>query len=224
MSYINEVSIAVSPYIARCNKAIEFYQANNDRLSGDQTKINGEYIHNDGGLFLCIGEGPTEGWGSAAAPLPSLDTYDVENPLLFARFKYMYFVTSDVDGKINVGGLTWTRVAYGSGSDEDYFLNVRNKGARWLYVQFDIQDVDGSGIVNGILQGRYMRQFGIYSNLKLSEGGKQGANKMYFEPKEISSTSTTERRKLDGILELVQNKDGEKFDGNKMVFSYVLEF
>jgi hypothetical protein len=205
MSYLDEISVAVSPYVARVNKAIEFYKANKNKL--DTT-----------GLFLAIGNGPSAGWdgestGNDIVPLPSLDTYEIQNVKLFKRYRNMWFVKSDVDGKLNVGDMTWAKIDMGN-SDEEYYLNAINAGARWIYVDFEVKPTE---LVDG-----YIRQVGIYSNLKLSTSADK--TQTAFTSSDMIQMDSG-KRKYNGILELYQNKEAYvKSSEIKEIYAYVLEF
>lgn len=203
--YLDEISVAVSPYIARTHKAIEFYTKH----------IN---PNEDCGLYLCLGAGPIDGWENELPDMPSLSLCEIENPIKFKPYSKMYFVNSDVDGKINVGGLSWSRVNFSENQDE-YFNNVINNLSRWIYIEFDINR-------NDIIEGK-IRQVGVYSNLKLGTdiSGKRieyNPNILY-NPNDFAVVNDNIRT-FDGILELVQNKIAYSKDNSKEIYSYILEF
>lgn len=208
ISYINEISMAVSPYVARSKKAIEFYKANKDKNT------------NTGGLFLAVGNGPDEGWEEEATggnpPLPDLSDYEIENIQCFKRYRNMFFVISNASGKINVGDMNWSKIK-NTGDESKYYTDVINQGSRWIYIDFEIASDE-------LISGK-IRQIGVYSYLKLIEG--VDVSKTFFNKTDILQldTSPTSKRKYDGILELIQNKEAyEKPNEGKEVFAFVLEF
>lgn len=204
--YLDEVSIAVSPYVARCNKAFQFYL---DNKRGNSLGT---------GLYLAVASGNTNEWTNSV-PLPSLNTYDLTDIQIFIKYRNMYLVKDDVDGNINVGSSTssgdhmWSKIDQGS-SDDEYFSNVIANKSRWVYVDFEIKT--NYNIPNVI------RQFGIYSYLKLISGVDQ--NLEYYSPSAVMQLSSGPR-KYNGILELVHNKESYyKSNEVKEILAYVLEF
>lgn len=205
MAYLDEVSIAVSPYIARCNKAFKFYI--------DHKTIT----ENNTGLYLAVASGTANDWLNSV-PLPSLATYDLNNIQIFIRHRNMYMVKDDVDGNLSVGSSNlgdhmWSKIDQGS-NDNEYFANVIANRSRWVYVDFEIKT--NYAIPNVI------RQFGIYSYLKLITGIDPTLE--YYSPNAIQQLSTGPR-KYNGILELVHNKEAYmKSSEVKEILAYVLEF
>lgn len=204
MSYLDQVSIAISPYVGRAQKAIDFYKNNMDLAT------------KDGSLFLALAHGPEKGWVNDTPELPNLNTMELDDVFKFIRYNKMYFVKSDIDGKINVGNLTWTKVSYGN-NEEEYFRNVRNAGARWLYVEFNTnEDTDITVADNTV------RQIGIYSDLKLNESADP--SKTVFLPEHIAKiTDTMDNRYFDGVLTLIQNKSTYQATSFS-TYSFIIEF
>ena len=87
MAYLDETSIAASPYIARSNKAFKFYL---DNRRGNSLGT---------GLYLAVASGDSNEWVNSV-PLPSLSTYDLTDIQVFIRYRNMYMVRDDVDGNI----------------------------------------------------------------------------------------------------------------------------
>lgn len=194
---LNEISLAISPYIARVGKAIQFYKNNVDKTKNS-------------GLMLCIAEGPTGGWplvnGDEVAPLPELITTQLENIIGFKRYKNMYFVVANTAGDLSVGGITWQRIT--AASDEDLYAEALNRGARWLYIEAELDTTE--------LEGEVYRQVGLYSEVKINTLVANPADSL-FTPDKIIPNS--------GILEVYQNKYPVIRPAElKEIFTWVLEF
>lgn len=206
MAYLDETSIAASPYVARCNKAFKFYL---DNRRGNSLGT---------GLYLAVASGDSNEWVNSV-PLPSLNTYDLTDIQVFIRYRNMYMVKDDVDGNISVGTSLnsgdhmWSKVDQGA-NDDEYFKNVITNKSRWVYVDFEIKT--NYNIPNVI------RQFGIYSYLRLMNGIDPSLE--YYSPSTMVQL-TSGPRKYDGILELVHNKESYyKSTEIKEILAYVLEF
>lgn len=202
------VSTAISPYIARTKKAIEFYEANVDKTK--QT-----------GLMMCIAGGPGNetNWPNGVAPLPSLATTQLSYVKGFKRYNEMYFVVPDTNGALNIGGINWTKVDLIDPADPNVwmskYLNVLNQQSRWIFINATL----GSGEAD---TASY-KQVGLYSNLKVIGD----YNKDFFTPAEISKTGTDISNYIyDGILELYQNRESLVTRSSELMeyFAWVLEF
>jgi len=207
---VTNISPAISPYIARTKKAIEFFEANEDKTS--QT-----------GLMVCIAGGPGDntGWPDGSAPLPTLDTTQLSYIRGFKRYDEMYFVVPDTGGSLNVGNISWSRVNLIEPADPNVwmsrYLNVLNQRSRWLFISATL----GSGEAD---TASY-KQVGLYSNLKILDG--EDYTKSFFTPSEISRSGNNDSDyRYDGILELYQNKDNLIIRSPELVeyFAWVLEF
>lgn len=205
MAIHDEISFSVSPYVSRVNKAINFYKANIDRTL-------------DTGLMLCIASGPAEGWpkvsGTEIAPLPTLTTSQLMNPIGFKRIKSMRFAVSDDAGIYSVGGVLWRVIT--ADSNEESIELARDLGARWVYIEAELNpDEMNVGDV-------YYRQFGLYSNLKINtEIVSDYASKQLFLPNEIERFGSN----YNGVLEVFQNAAPVRRPSDyKEIFSWVLEF
>lgn len=203
------ISMAISPYIARTKKAIEFFEANENKTL--QT-----------GLMVCIAGGPGDNadWPNGA-PLPSLETTQLTYVRGFKRYEEMYFVVPDTGGSLNVGGIMWTKVELIEPSDPNVWMSrysqVLAQRSRWLF----INAILGSGEAD---YATY-KQVGLYSNLKVKDGISY--NKNFFTPAEISKTGTDiSNYNYEGILELYQNKETVITRSSELVeyFAWVLEF
>lgn len=204
---LNEISLAISPYIARVNKAIKFYETNIDKTLAS-------------GLMLCIAEGPTGGWPTVEsveqAPLPSLSTTQLTNVIGFKRFASMNFVVSDEAGVLTVGGITWTKVT--GDTQEDLIANALSQGARWLYIEAELETSEFSG--------ETYRQVGLYSELEIDTTAVPGyATTLVYTPTQIIRTGVDPDYVYDGILEVFQNKyPVTRPTELKELFTWVLEF
>jgi len=204
---VANISPAISPYIARTKKAIEFFEANENKAL--QT-----------GLMMCIAGGPgNETEWSGGVPLPTLDTTQLSYVKGFKRYHEMYFVIPSTYGALNVGGISWLKVDLIDPPDPDIwmsrYLNVINQQSRWLFISAML----GAGEAD---TASY-KQVGLYSNLKVIGD----YNKDFFTPAEISKTGTDiSNYKYDGILELYQNTDSLITRSSDMIdyFAWVLEF
>ncbi len=201
------ISPAVSPYIARTKKAIEFFEANEDKTQ--QT-----------GLMVCIAGGPGDetDWPSGP-PLPTLDTTQLTYVKGFKRYNEMYFVVPSTYGTLNIGNISWLKVDLIDPPDPSVwmsrYLNVINQQSRWLFVSALL----GAGEADTAAY----KQVGLYSNLKVLGD----YNKDFFTPDEISKTGTdVSNYKYDGILELYQNKENLVSRSSDLIdyFAWVLEF
>ena len=201
------ISPAVSPYIARTKKAIEFFEANEDKTQ--QT-----------GLMVCIAGGPGDetDWPSGP-PLPTLDTTQLTYVKGFKRYNEMYFVVPSTYGTLNIGNISWLKVDLIDPPDPNVwmsrYLNVINQQSRWLFVSALL----GAGEADTAAY----KQVGLYSNLKVLGD----YNKDFFTPAEISKTGTdVSNYKYDGILELYQNKEHLVSRSSDLIdyFAWVLEF
>lgn len=205
MSIYDEVSFSVSPYVARVNKAIEFYSRN--------------IVNNlNSGLMLCISTGPDEGWpvvsGTEVPPLPSLTASQLTNPIGFKRFSTMKFVISDDAGIYSVGGVLWRAITGDTVEESIYYAKQLN--SRWIYVEAELEtDELNVGDV-------YYRQMGLYSNLKIrTDLVPDYATRSVFLPTEIVRTGP----EYDGILEIYQNVTPMRRPTDyREVFSWVIEF
>ncbi len=203
----DDISFAISPYVARTSKAVEFYKKNKDKNS-------------DSGLMACIAAGPITGWqkvnGNEVAPLPSLTAKQLTRPLGFKRYKTMQFVVSDSAGIYSVGGITW-KVILGD-TEEEMIYYAFEQGARWLYVEaeFDVNE----------LPGEVYRQVGLYSQLKIeTDSVPDYQNRQFFAPSEILRTGEDPHWDYKGILEVYQNKYPVVRPSEfREIFSWVLEF
>jgi len=204
---VENISTAISPYIARTKKAIEFYEANENKTL--QT-----------GLMMCIAGGPGDetDW-PGAVPLPTLSTTQLTYVKGFKRYNEMYFVVPSTGGSLNIGGISWQKVDLIDPPDPNVwmsrYLNVLNQLSRWIFISATL----GSGEAD---RASY-KQIGLYSNLKVIND----YNKDFFTPMEISKTGTDiSNYKYDGILELYQNKESLVIRSSDLVeyFAWVLEF
>ncbi|OQA44983.1 MAG: hypothetical protein BWY47_02129 [Bacteroidetes bacterium ADurb.Bin302] len=204
---LNEISLAISPYVARTGKAIQFYMNNKDKTL-------------DQGLMLCIAEGPTEGWplvgGTETAPIPSLSTKQLTLPIGFKRFKSMDFVISNTEGDLSVGGLNWTKLT--AGTDAELYASAITNNSRWIYIEAELETSE--------LAGETYRQVGLFSNLKIDTTvAPDYATRQLFLPSEIIRTGTSPNYSYDGILEVYQNKYPVTRPVElKEIFTWVLEF
>lgn len=204
---LNEISLAISPYIARTGKAIQFYMNNKDKTL-------------DKGLMLCIAEGPSGGWplveGIESAPIPTLDTKQLSLPIGFKRFKSLDFVISNTEGDLSVGGLNWTKLT--AGTDEELYASAITNNSRWLYIEAELETSE--------LAGRIYRQVGLFSDLKINTTiVTDYATRQLFLPSEIIRTGTSPNYSYDGILEVYQNKYPVTRPVElKEIFTWVLEF
>jgi hypothetical protein len=204
---VANISPAVSPYIARTKKAIEFFEANEDKTQ--QT-----------GLMVCIAGGPGDetDWPSGP-PLPTLDTTQLTYVKGFKRYNEMYFVVPSTYGTLNIGNISWLKVDLIDPPDPSVwmsrYLNVINQQSRWLFVSALL----GAGEADTAAY----KQVGLYSSLKVLGD----YNKDFFTPAEISKTGTdVSNYKYDGILELYQNKENLVSRSSDLIdyFAWVLEF
>lgn len=204
---LNEVSFAISPYIARANKAIKFYQANKTKTL-------------DTGLMLCIAGGPSEGWplfeSNENPPLPSLLTTQFTNPIGFKRYKSMEFVVSDTAGTISVGGFSWRKVA--GANESELYENVLSERARWLYIEAELEPHE--------LMGETYRQVGLISDTKINTVVVTNyTTRQLFMPHEIMRTGSDPNYIYSGVIEVYQNKFPlTRPTEFKETFSWVLEF
>ena len=204
---LNIISLAISPYVSRTAKAIQFYKNNKDKNS-------------DKGLMLCIAEGPTNGWtiidGIENVPLPTLDTKQLLNPIGFKRFKNMYFVVPNNSGNIFVAGIAWSRIF--AGSEETLYDSAFANNARWLYIEAELEPTE--------FVGETYRQVGLYSDLKINTSVVTDyATRERFLPSEIVRTGSASNYIYDGILEVYQNKPATRRPVElKETFLWVLEF
>jgi len=204
----NASTSAISPYIARVKKAIDFFEANEDKTSRT-------------GLMVCIAGGPgDESDWTSTVPLPSLSTTQLTYVKGFKRYREMYFVIPNPGGSLNVGGVAWTKVNLIEPYDPDIwmsrYLNVIEQQSRWIYIDATF----GSGEADTVSY----KQVGIYSNLKIAT---DDYTKDFFTPAEISKTGTDPSNyKYDGILELYQNKSSLVTRSGDLLeyFAWVLEF
>jgi hypothetical protein len=213
---LDSVTLAISPYIARANKAVKFYAENYNLISNK-------------GLMLAIAEGPilagttSSGWPvdstkSEVVPLPSLNTYDLDNVIGFKRVKNLSFVIPDSTGYISVGGNTWSKLS--ADTYEDLIKLVYVKRSRWLYVEAELLPTE---FVN-----KTYRQIGLYSSLEV-EDSVDYVNKNIFLPTEIKQVEKTttlyDNRIYSGFLEVYQNKVATiRSTEYKELFAWVLEF
>lgn len=202
---LNDVSLlAISPYIARVNKALEFYVNNNSKIDS-------------AGLMLSIAQGPELGWSRVdddeVPPLPSLNTKDLTNIIGFKRYNNMKMVVADATGNISVGGLIWKEVT-GATLDE-LKLNCKLAGARWVYVDAELA-------INEFQDYTY-RQVGLYSHLAIDTTIAPGyANTISFLPSQIKTITGLG---YDGILEVYENRyPTVRPREMREIFSWVLEF
>jgi hypothetical protein len=204
------VTSAISPYIARTKKAIEFFEANEDKTS--------QY-----GLFMCIAGGPGDetDWPGGVVPLPSLETTQLQYVKGFKRYDNMYFVVPDTGGNINVGGITWSKVSLVDPPDPNVWMsrytNVLQQKSRWIFIDATLR--------SGEADTASYKQVGLYSNLKILDG--YDFNKEFYTPEEISKTGTDVSNYIyDGILEIYQNKDTLITRSSELTeyFAWVLEF
>jgi len=204
----NAATTAISPYVARTKKAIEFFEANEDKTQ--QT-----------GLMICIAGGPGDetDW-VGGAPLPSLSTTQLTYVKGFKRYREMYFVVPSASGSLNVGGVAWTKVPLVEPYDPDVwmsrYLNVLEQHSRWIYIDatFGPGEADTASY----------KQVGLYSNLKIIV---DDYTKEFFTPAEISKSGVDlSNYKYDGILELYQNKPSLVTRSGDLLeyFAWVLEF
>ena len=217
---LESIALAISPYIARANKAYEFYETNSD-LTGMK------------GLMMAIAEGPilegtvSSGWptdstGAEIVPLPTLNTYDLDSIIGFKRVKNISFVIPDNNGAISVGGVTWSKI--NSDNETDLQKLVYVKKSRWIYVEAELTT---SEFVN-----RTYRQVGLYSSLQIDDSvvsADCAASKTLFLPSEIKKVEKTvslyDNRTYEGILEVYQNKATTvRSSDYKEIFAWVLEF
>ena len=215
---LDAISLAISPYIARANKAVEFYTTNYNLTS-------------DTGLMMAIAEGPIlegtihSGWsvdstGSEVVPLPSLNTYDLDNIIGFKRVSTINFVIPDNNGNLSVGGVTWSKI--NSDSLDELTRLAYVKKSRWIYVDAELTTSE--------FANRTYRQVGLYSNLKVDTTVvSDPGSKTIFLPSEIKKVEKTvslyDNRVYDGILEVYQNKSTTTRSSEyKEMFAWVLEF
>jgi len=204
---LNIISLAISPYISRTAKAIQFYKNNKNKNS-------------EKGLMMCIAEGPSNGWqiidGIENVPLPTLDTKQLLNPIGFKRFKNMYFVVPSNSGKIFVGGIEWSKIF--AESEEALYDSVFANNARWIYIEAELQPTE--------FVGETYRQVGLYSDLKINTSVVTDyATRETFLPSEIVRSGSASNYIYDGILEVYQNKAATRRPVElKEVFSWILEF
>lgn len=217
MAVTDEVNLAISPYIARANKAIQFYKENQSMTT-------------DAGLMLAIAEGPLldgttkSGWpedsNGEVVPLPSLNTYDLDNVIGFKRVKNINFVIPDNNGYVSVGGVTWSKLT--SDTYDDLVKLVYVKKSRWIYIDAELTTTE---FVN-----KTYRQSGLYSSLHINtDEVTDYANRTIFQPYEIEyvtkSTTLYDNRTYNGVLEVYQNvKATQRSADYKELFSWVLEF
>jgi hypothetical protein len=213
---LDSITLAISPYIARVNKAVKFY-ADNYSLVSNQ------------GLMLAIAEGPilagttSSGWPidsteSEVVPLPSLNTYDLDNVIGFKRVKNISFVIPDNTGYISIGGNTWSKL--NADTYTDLIKLVYVKKSRWIYVEAELLPTE---FVN-----KTYRQIGLYSSLQIADGIDY-AEKDLFLPSEIKQVEKTttlyDNRLYEGFLEVYQNKVATSRSSEyKEIFAWVLEF
>lgn len=213
---LDSITLAISPYIARANKAVKFY-ADNYSLVSNQ------------GLMLAIAEGPilagttSSGWPidsteSEVVPLPSLNTYDLDNVIGFKRVKNISFVIPDNTGYISIGGNTWSKL--NADTYTDLIKLVYVKKSRWIYVEAELLPTE---FVN-----KTYRQIGLYSSLQIADGIDY-AEKDLFLPSEIKQVEKTttlyDNRLYEGFLEVYQNKVATSRSSEyKEIFAWVLEF
>ena len=217
---LDAISLAISPYIARANKAVEFYKTNYNLTASK-------------GLMMAIAEGPilegttSSGWptdstGAEVVPLPTLNTYDLDSVIGFKRVKTISFVIPDNTGNISVGGITWSKI--NSDSIDELTKLVYVKKSRWIYVDAELTV---SEFVN-----RTYRQVGLYSSLQVDTNvisENEAQSRTLFLPSEIKRIEKTvtlyDNRIYDGILEVYQNKSTTvRSNEYKELFSWVLEF
>lgn len=204
---LNEIALAISPYVARVGKAIQFYKNNKDKTL-------------DLGLMLCIAEGPVGGWpeveGDEFVPLPSLNTTQLTYPLGFKRFKSLDFVIANTEGDLSVGGLSWSKLT--AGTDEELYALALSSGARWLYVEAELDISE--------LAGEVYRQVGLFSDLKVDTTiATDYETRQLFLPSEMIRTGSSPDYVYDGILEVYQNKYPVSRPAElKEIFTWVLEF
>ena len=200
------ISTAISPYIARTKKAIDFYEANLSKTS--------QY-----GLMMCIagGLGDSAEW-VGGTPVPSLNTKQLTYIRGFKRYKSMFFVVPNTSGSLDVGGISWSTLSVVD--DPNWYVkyaNVLAQNSRWLYVEAEL----GSGE----LDTATYKQIGLYSKLKIADPVNYKNNLLY--PSEISRSGAAEPDYIySGILEVYQNKDRviSRSSELKEVFTWVLEF
>lgn len=218
MAELSEITVSISPNIARANKAISFYKDNYNLTSSK-------------GLMLAIAEGPildgttysawpTDSVGNEAVPLPALNTFELDNIIGFKRIKSINFVIPDSNGYISVNGITWSKL--NSDTLENLIKFVYVKKSRWIYVDAELTPTE---YVN-----KTYRQVGLYSNLQVNTTEVSDyANKQLFLPSEIKqvvkTTTLYDNRTYDGILELYRNNKAiTRSTEYKESFAWVLEF
>lgn len=200
------ISTAISPYIARTKKAIDFYEANLSKTSQH-------------GLMMCIagGLGDSAEW-VGGTPVPSLNTTQLIYIRGFKRYKSMSFVIPDTGGSLDVGGISWSSLSIVD--DPNWYVkyaNILTQNSRWLYIEAEL----GSGE----LDTATYKQVGLYSKLKITDSANY--EKELLVPSEISRTGSAEPDYVyDGILEVYQNKDSviTRNSELKETFTWVLEF
>lgn len=204
----DNISPAVSPYLSRAEKAIDFYNKNWD--NSGTTK-----------MMLALGKGPkkllpngtyVEGWptnseGIEIPPLPSLAATQLIDVIGFKPISEVSFVYSETAGNILVGGTLWRKII-----NNDPSL-VRELRSRWLFVR---------AILNGAADftGEIYRQVGLYSQVKLKTG--IDPNKKFYLPTDVETEADGS---VKGILEVYQNvPPTERKAAIVETFSWVLEF
>lgn len=204
---LNDVSFAISPYIARTGKAIDFYKKNRNKTL-------------QSGLMMCISAGPTSGWdlfeGNENPPLPSLVNSQLINPIGFKRYSSMSIVVSDTAGTISVGGYSWRPIS--GENEEEIYENAKQERARWIYIEAEL--------LTSELSGETYRQVGLYSELSVNINiVSDYATRQLFLPNEIVRTGLAPNYEYSGILEVYQNKAPLTRPSEfKELFSWVLEF
>lgn len=218
MAGLSEITVSVSPNIARANKAISFYK---DNYSLTSSKC----------LMLAIAEGPilsgtayssweTDSTGEEAVPLPSLNAFELDNIIGFKRIKNINFVIPDNLGYISANGITWSKL--NSDTLENLVKIAYVKKSRWLYIDAELSSTEYAN--------KTYRQVGLYSSLQINTSEVSDfANKKLFLPSEIKQVVKTnamyDNRTYDGILEIYRNNNAiTRSTDFKETFAWVLEF
>jgi|GEM_PF-3155762 len=207
---LNTVSLAISPYIARVEKAIRFYE---------KYYVNNTATNN---LLMATAQGPSlqgggYGWTDENnPPIPSMSTVEMDNIIGFKRFSEFKFVKPDSGGALDVGGMTWTAITGAAGSDELYY-NVKVDMARFLYVKVELGTSE--------LTTTY-RQVGLYSGMIINAADPTATVFAESEVDKVNKTTyPNDPRTYDGMLEVYQNKPPvTRSSQYSEIFTWVLEF
>ena len=142
-------------------------------------------------------DGKNEDGSDFSAPLPNVDTTELDELIGMKRCDVKALVVPDDEGTVVYRDRTWRKIS------AEEAINLK---AHWVYIE--------ASVYYDELPARAYRQIGVFSMVKLKEGVAE--NKSVLLPEDIENT---------GILEVLdQRKVVTRNEDSRDTFSLIIEF